>query len=146
MHIQKLTNDKLQLYCLSPPAVSFFSTSDRDSLGVSSSYACSPTPVCIYTVLAPCAGISQVMFTPTDTSSTPPPTNFHTHTHTHTHTLPPALISCLPHRHLAPRANLTSIRHTPSALPSDTCFGFIAGCLVIFECKFFHRGTHSGKK
>ena len=39
-----------------------------------------PTPVCIYTVPSRCAGIRQVMFTPTDTSSTPPPTSTHTRT------------------------------------------------------------------
>lgn len=56
------------------------------------------------------------MFTPTDTSSTPPPTK------THTHSL--ALISCLAHRCLAPRAMLTSIRHTPSPLQFRSWSGF----------------------
>lgn len=83
---------------------------------MSSFYACSLTPVCIYTVLSWCAEHSQVMFTPTDTSSTPPPTK------THTHSL--ALISCLAHRCLAPRAMLTSIRHTPSPLQFRSWSGF----------------------
>lgn len=77
-HIQNLMNWNLQLD-LSSVSVCFLFTTDWDSLGVSSFYTCWPTPVFIYTVLSRCAGIIQVMFTPTGTSSTPPPPNTHMH-------------------------------------------------------------------
>lgn len=87
-----------------------------------SSCACQTTPVSFYIVEFPCAGIVQVVSTPTDTSSSTSPYSSHT-------SVPITSFEklCFVHKNQSPKDKLTPISSTGqgAVLNSDGCFIFI---------------------